>query len=38
MLIIFGDTATLSQDDFYNRWLDYCHSHNAYKSAWEFMK
>jgi superfamily I DNA and/or RNA helicase len=37
MLIVFGDSATLSQDDFYNRWLDYCNEHNAYKSAWEFM-
>ena len=37
MLIVFGDSATLSQDDFYNQWLDYCHSHIAYKSAWEFM-
>lgn len=38
MLIVIGDSATLSQDNFYNQWLDYCHAHNAYKSAWEFME
>jgi len=37
MLIVFGDSSTLSQDNFYSQWLDYCHTHDAYKSAWEFM-
>lgn len=37
MLLVFGDSATLSQDPFYQRWLDYCHEHNAYRSAWEFI-
>jgi len=37
MLLVFGDSATLSQDPFYAQWLDYCHAHNAYMSAWEVI-
>lgn len=34
---VFGDSGTLSQDDFYNQWIDYCQSIDGYKSAWEFI-
>lgn len=34
---VFGDSTTLSQDHFYNQWIDYCHSINGYKSAWEYL-
>ena len=34
---VFGDSATLSQDHFYNQWIDYCHSIEGYKSAWEYL-
>lgn len=38
MLIVFGDSTTLTHDVFYNKWLDYCQERQAYKSAWEFME
>lgn len=34
---VFGDGATLSQDTFYNQWIDYCQNINGYRSAWEFL-
>jgi ATP-dependent RNA/DNA helicase IGHMBP2 len=38
MLVVFGDSATLSQDKFYGQWLDYCEKIGAYQSAWEVME
>lgn len=37
MLRVFGDSATLSQDNFYAQWLDHCQANNAYQSAWELI-
>jgi superfamily I DNA and/or RNA helicase len=37
MVRVFGDSATLSQDEFYSKWIDYCHSVAGYKSAWELI-
>lgn len=36
-LIIVGDSATLSNHKFYNKFLDYCEENNAYHTAWEYM-
>ncbi|MCC5813938.1 MAG: AAA family ATPase [Leptospira sp.] len=37
ILIVIGDSATLSTDDFYNRFLSYSKEHGDYKSAYEYM-
>lgn len=34
-LVIIGDSATLSVNDFYARLIEYAEQHHAYKSAWE---
>ena len=36
-LVLMGDSATLSQFPFYDDLINYAHSIDAYKSAWEFM-
>ncbi|MBO9572169.1 MAG: AAA family ATPase [Chitinophagaceae bacterium] len=36
-LIIIGDSSTLSQDPFYDNFIKYAMSQNAWQSAWEFM-
>jgi ATP-dependent RNA/DNA helicase IGHMBP2 len=36
-LVLIGDSATLSQYSFYDDLINYAHSIEAYKSAWEFM-
>lgn len=36
-LILIGDSATLGQDPFYGRFLDYVERVGTYRSAWEFM-
>ena len=36
-LVIVGDSATLSRLPFYANFIAYAESHNAYKSAWEYM-
>lgn len=36
-LVVIGDSATLSQLDFYAGFIDYAQKHEGYKSAWEFM-
>jgi ATP-dependent RNA/DNA helicase IGHMBP2 len=36
-LVIIGDSATLSADDFYNKFLSYVEKIGAYKSAWEII-
>lgn len=36
-LVIVGDSATLGNDPFYSRFLEYAESIGAYKSAWEFI-
>lgn len=35
-LSIIGDSATIANDTFYSKIIDYAESINAYKSAWEF--
>lgn len=37
-LVLIGDSATLSQFPFYDDLINYAHSIDAYKSAWEFME
>jgi ATP-dependent RNA/DNA helicase IGHMBP2 len=34
---MIGDSATLSQSDFYAGLIQYAEKENGYKSAWEFM-
>lgn len=36
-LVIFGDSATISNDNFYNQLIQYSESINAYRSAWELL-
>jgi ATP-dependent RNA/DNA helicase IGHMBP2 len=36
-LILIGDSATLGQDPFYGRFLDYVEKVGSYRTAWEFM-
>ncbi|GEO08106.1 AAA domain-containing protein [Segetibacter aerophilus] len=36
-LVVVGDSATLSQLDFYTDFITYAQEKNCYQSAWEFM-
>lgn len=36
-LVIIGDSATLSQDNFFNKMIDFTQENNYYKSAWEYL-
>ena len=36
-LVMIGDSATLGQDEFYGRFLDYVERVGSYRTAWEFM-
>jgi superfamily I DNA and/or RNA helicase len=36
-LIVIGDSATIGQDAFYAKFLEYVEGINGYKSAWEIM-
>jgi superfamily I DNA and/or RNA helicase len=36
-LIIIGDSATIGNNKFYGKFLDYCEKHGVYRTAWEFM-
>ncbi len=36
-LVMAGDSATLGNDHFYRRLLEYCENHGFYGSAWEWM-
>jgi ATP-dependent RNA/DNA helicase IGHMBP2 len=36
-LIVIGDSATLANFKFYNRFLDYCEAHGCYATAWEWQ-
>jgi superfamily I DNA and/or RNA helicase len=36
-LVIVGDSATLGQFPFYEKFIAYSQSINGYASAWEFM-
>ncbi|MBO9204135.1 MULTISPECIES: AAA domain-containing protein [Niastella] len=35
-LVVIGDSATLSQFDFYSNFISWAQDRNAYQSAWEF--
>ncbi|HPI54182.1 MAG TPA: AAA domain-containing protein [Chitinophagaceae bacterium] len=37
LLYVIGDSATLGQDEFYNRFLLYVEQHARYRSVWEFL-
>lgn len=34
-LVVIGDSATISQHEFYQAFLDYIDTHSAYRSGWE---
>ncbi len=36
-LVVIGDSATLAQFSFYEKFIDYAQEINAYSSAWEWM-
>ncbi len=36
-LVVIGDSATLSQHNFYADFIEYAQEHDCYISAWEFM-
>jgi superfamily I DNA and/or RNA helicase len=36
-LVVIGDSATISSHSFYNQFLEYIHSIDAYQSAWEWI-
>ncbi len=36
-LIIIGDSATIGQDNFYGKFIEYVEKCGGYRSAWEFM-
>ncbi len=36
-LVIIGDSATLANDKFYSKFLDFVEQNNYYRSAWEFV-
>lgn len=36
-LVVIGDSATISRNDFYNKFVDYINEIEAYKSAFEIM-
>ena len=36
-LIMLGDSATIGQDPFYQKMLEYCEAAGSYRTAWEFM-
>jgi ATP-dependent RNA/DNA helicase IGHMBP2 len=38
MLVMVGDSGTISQDEFYSKFLDFVDKEQAYRSAWEFMQ
>ena len=35
-LVVIMDTATIGNQPFYKAFIEYCESHNYYKSAWEY--
>ena len=37
-LVVVGDSATIGTDEFYSAFIDYCDKHEAYRTAWEYMK
>lgn len=36
-LVIVGDSATISNDNFYKDFLDYVDKHGTYRTAWEYL-
>jgi len=37
-LIVVGDSATIGQDKFYLKFLNYCENQGSYRSAWEYTQ
>ncbi len=37
-LIIIGDSATIGNDPFYQKFIDYVEKEGAYRTAWEYMQ
>lgn len=35
-LVVIGDSATIGTNPFYKSFLEYCETHGAYRSAWEW--
>jgi predicted DNA helicase len=38
LLVVIGDSATIGNNPFYSRFLEYCEKNGAYQTAWEYMK
>jgi predicted DNA helicase len=38
LLVVIGDSATISQHPFYHSFLDYIEHHRAHRSAWEWIR
>lgn len=36
-LIVIGDSATIGQDKFYVKFLNFCENQGSYRSAWEYL-
>lgn len=36
-LIVIGDSATIGQNSFYSKFLEFCEEKGSYRSAWEYM-
>ena len=36
-LVIIGDSATIGQDKFYGKFIEFVEKSGGYRSAWEFM-
>jgi superfamily I DNA and/or RNA helicase len=38
LLVVIGDSATIGNNAFYAKFLEYCESKGGYQSAWEYMR
>lgn len=38
LLVVIGDSATIGNNAFYARFLEYCEKQGAYESAWEYLR
>ncbi len=37
-LVVIGDSATIGNNEFYKKFIEYCESKSFYKSAWEYQE
>jgi len=38
LLVVIGDSATIGNNAFYAKFLEYCEGKGGYQSAWEYMR